>query len=64
MTPKERLWMNIKLVGTFYGEPLPELQEYAKEVYSAWEGDLKKAIECFEDLLRQTKWSNYQHAKK
>lgn len=59
MTDKQRLWTLIKLVGTFYGEPIETLKEYAKDVYEANLRDLKKAIACFEDLLEQTKWGNF-----
>ena len=54
MTDKQRLWLNISLVAEFYGETLAWTQEYANDVYIAWNEDLPKAIACFEDLLEQT----------
>lgn len=60
MNNKQRLWMKIKLVASFYNEDMLFTQEYAKDVYERFINDLPRAIACFEDLYEQTKWMKYE----
>lgn len=53
---KNELWCLIKKLGEHWCEDENFIREYGAEVFSFWENDLTRAIECFKNLVGQCKW--------